>query len=567
MAKTAEEIRAQLRAKREAAKKDLPAPVPAEADNTLVCDDHANGADCRQSDRSGEARESTHPLPTVEQESVEKSPTPTHSRGGQKKYTHDEKRAGALPSGRHLPAHPSQGKSEDMHRASPHSPEAEQGVIGSMVKDPRATIPEVVAHLNEDYFYVPANVIIYKAIVGMWDKGKAVDLITLTQHLIDVGQIDAAGGPFYVTSLFNFVPTSANVGYYLEIVREKYLLRQVIKAATDTVRRAYEEQDEVQLLLDEVEQTFIGIGDDRFSSNKLPTMKDNVHRAMEIIESCASRDGGLNGIATGFHGFDRMTGGLHDGEMTVIAARPSMGKTALVMNIAEHVAVEGKLPVAVFSLEMTTDQLAQRLMCSRARVNLQKAREGFLAERDITALITAGAKFSETKLVIDDASGLNILELKARARRMKAQHGIRLLIIDYLQLLRSNSKRGQENRQIEVTEISAGLKGLAKELKIPVVVAAQLNRQPEARQGGKPRLSDLRESGSIEQDADVVGLLIRQEVYEDDAEARDECAGEAKLIIAKQRNGPIGEIPLTFLKEFTRFEDRAREITQNEELT
>ena len=452
-------------------------------------------------------------------------------------------------------------------RTPPYSIEAEQGVLGSMLLDARSTIPEVVAHINADYFYTPAHVTIYNTLVAMWDKGEAVDLITVTQHLRDVGQIEAAGGPARVTNLFAFVPTAANVGYYLEIVREKYLLRQVIKAATDTVRRAHEEQDEVQVLLDEVEQTFIGIGDDRFAGNKLPTMKDNVHRAMEIIESCASRDGGLNGISTGFHGFDRMTGGLHDGEMTVIAARPSMGKTALVMNMAEHVAVDLNLPIAVFSLEMTTDQLTQRLMCSRARVNLQKAREGFLSERDIQSLITAGAKFTETKLVIDDASGLNILELKARARRLKAQHGIKLLIIDYLQLLRSNSKRGQENRQIEVTEISAGLKGLAKELRIPVVVAAQLNRQPEARQGGKPRLSDLRESGSIEQDADVVGLLIRQEVYEDDAEARHECAGEAELIIAKQRNGPIGDIPLTFLKEFTRFEDRARAITQNEELT
>jgi replicative DNA helicase len=321
------------------------------------------------------------------------------------------------------------------------------------------------------------------------------------------------------------------------------------------------------VLLDEVEQTFIGIGDDRFASNKLPSMRDNMMRAIEIIEGCYERQGGVNGLPTGFHGFDRMTGGMHDGEMIVIAARPSMGKTALVMNIAEHVAVEGKLPVAVFSLEMTTDQLSQRFLCSRARVNLQRAREGSLLDRDFPSITAAACKFSESQLFIDDASGLNILELKARARRLKAQHGIKLLIIDYLQLLRSNSKRGQENRQIEVTEISAGLKGLAKELKIPVVVAAQLNRQPEARQGGKPRLSDLRESGSIEQDADVVGLLFRQEMYEDDAEARHECAGEAELIIAKQRNGPIGEIPLTFLKEFTRFEDRAREITQNEELT
>jgi replicative DNA helicase len=248
--------------------------------------------------------------------------------------------------------------------------------------------------------------------------------------------------------------------------------------------------------------------------------------------------------------------------MIVIAARPSMGKTALAMNIAEHVAINEKLPVAVFSLEMSSQQLVQRLLCSRARVNLQKVRDGFLAERDFPSLTAAASKLAESQIYIDDTASLSILELRAKARRLKAQKDIKLIVVDYLQLLRSTTRRAQDNRQLEISEISSGLKGLAKELKVPVLVLAQLNRQPEARTGGKPRLSDLRESGSIEQDADLVGLLVRPEIYEEDEDARAEKAGEAELIIAKQRNGPVGEVPLTFLKEFTRFEDRARNVAE-----
>jgi replicative DNA helicase len=369
--------------------------------------------------------------------------------------------------------------------------------------------------------------------------------------------LETVGGASFVTSLFTFVPTSANVTYYLEIVREKYILRQIIAACTESVRRSYEEQDEVNNLLDEVEQKIFAVGEDRFRG-QMPGMKEQVMGALESIEKLWERKGGITGIPTGFHELDRMTNGLHDGEMIVIAARPSMGKTALAMNIAEHVAINGKLPVAVFSLEMSSQQLVQRLLCSRARVNLQKVREGFLAERDFPSLTAAASKLAEAEIYIDDSAGLSILELRAKARRLKAQKNIQLIVVDYLQLLRSTTRRAQDNRQLEISEISAGIKGLAKELKIPVIVLAQLNRQPEARSGGKPRLSDLRESGSIEQDADLVGLLVRPEIYEEDEEARAEKAGEAELIIAKQRNGPVGDIPLTFLKEFTRFEDRAR---------
>ncbi|MGZ5022906.1 MAG: replicative DNA helicase, partial [Chthoniobacterales bacterium] len=447
--------------------------------------------------------------------------------------------------------------SQDIHRTLPHSVEAEQGVLGSMLISPREIIAEVVEKITEEYFYIHAHQTTNTVLVELWNAGQGIDLITFTQVLRDRNVLDAVGGASFVTSLFTFVPTAANVTYYLEIVREKYILRQIIAAATESVRRAYEEQDEVHALLDEVEQKIFAVGEDRFKG-QLPTMKEQVMGALESIEKLWEQRGGITGISTGFHELDRMTNGLHDGEMIVIAARPSMGKTALAMNIAEHVAINGKLPVAVFSLEMSGQQLVQRLLCSRARVNLQKVREGFLPEHDFPKLTNAASKLAEAEIYIDDSAGLSILELRAKARRLKAQKNIQLIVIDYLQLLRSTTRRAQDNRQLEISEISAGIKGLAKELKIPVIVLAQLNRQPEARSGGKPRLSDLRESGSIEQDADLVGLLVRPEIYEEDEEARAEKAGEAELISAKQRNGPVGDIPLTFLKEFTRFEDRAR---------
>jgi replicative DNA helicase len=454
------------------------------------------------------------------------------------------------------------GSSPDIHRALPHSVEAEQGVLGSMLISPRDTIAEAVEKINENYFYIPAHQTIYTVLVDLWNAGQGIDLITFTQVLRDRNLLETVGGASLVTSLFTFVPTAANVGYYLEIVRDKYILREIISACTEGARRSYEEQGEVDNLLDEVEQRIYAVGEDRFKDKAL-SMKDQVMDAIEAIEKLYQQHGGITGLSTGFKDLDRLTSGLHPAEMIVIAARPSMGKTALVMNIAEHVAVNESRPVAVFSLEMSAQQLVQRLLCSRAGVNSQKVRDGtFLADRDFPKLTAAASKLAEANIFIDDSAGLNILELRAKARRLKAQHEIELIVIDYLQLLRSTSRRGQENRQIEISEISAGIKGLAKELNIPIIVAAQLNRNPENRTGdskGRPRLSDLRESGSIEQDADLVALLVRQEYYADTEEEKDETEGKADLIIAKQRNGPTGDIPLTFRKEFTRFEDRARE--------
>jgi replicative DNA helicase len=449
---------------------------------------------------------------------------------------------------------------QDIHnRTLPHSVEAEQGVLGSMLISPRDIIAECVEKIDETYFYIPAHQTIYVVLVELWNANQGIDLITFTQVLRDRNLLETVGGAAAVTSLFTFVPTAANVTYYLEIVREKYILRQIIAACTEGVRRSFDEQDEVNNLLDEVEQKIFSVGEDRFKG-RLPSMKEQVMDAIEAIEHLWERKGALTGVATGFKKFDQLTSGLHGSEMIVIAARPSMGKTALAINIAEHVAIVQRLPVAVFSLEMSSQQLVQRMLCSAAKVNLKTVRDGFLQDQDFDKLRNSAAKLAEAAIFIDDTSGLSILELRAKARRIKAQHDVRLIVVDYLQLLRSTSRRGQENRQIEISEISNGIKNLAKELNIPIIVVAQLNRNPENRTGdskGRPRLSDLRESGTIEQDADVVALLVREEYYADTEEERESSEGKADLIIAKQRNGPVGDIKLTFLKEFTRFVDRA----------
>lgn len=450
----------------------------------------------------------------------------------------------------------SQDPTQDVTRTLPHSLEAEMGLLGSMLISPMDVIGDCVEQINEKYFYQPAHATIYEILVEFWTNQHPADVIILTQVLRDRKLLDEVGGAAFITHLFTFTPTAANAGYYREIVREKYVLRQIIASCTECVQKAYEEQGEVNTLLDDVEQRVLAINENRFKTQTVG-MKDQVMEAIETIEKLYERRGAITGISTGFTNMDRMTNGLHPAEMTVIAARPSMGKTAFAMNIAEHVALNLKHAVAIFSLEMSSQQLVQRLLCSRARVNLGKVRDGFLSERDFPNLTAAASKLAESQIYIDDTAGLSILELRAKARRFKQMYDIQLIVIDYLQLLKSTSRRAQDNRQLEIAEISSGVKALAKELKIPIIVLAQLNRNPEARAGGKPRLSDLRESGSIEQDADLVGLLVRSEYYAEDEEQREETRGEAELIIAKQRNGPVGEVMLTFLKEFTRFEDRA----------
>lgn len=449
---------------------------------------------------------------------------------------------------------------KDVPRSLPFSEDGEKGVLCSLLLSPREVSDLCVLRLRPDAFYIPAHQIIYNLVIEFSDKSKPIDFVSLKQGLKDRNQLEEIGGPEFLSSLYSFVPTAANAAYYIEIVREKYLLRRLILTCNKLASQCYDPQEEIEPLLDDAEKEIFAITGEHVTTEMAST-KELVMEAIEQIERLYENRGSVTGLATGFIELDRMTSGLHPSEMIVIAARPSMGKTALAMNIAEHVAMDVGKPVAVFSLEMSSQQLVQRLLCSRAKVDLQKVRNGFLSERDFPNLTTAAARLAAAKMFIDDTPGLTITELRAKARRMKSQHDIQLIIVDYLQLLRSTTRRAQDNRQLEISEISGGIKALAKELNLPIIVIAQLNRQPDARaqQGGRPRLSDLRESGSIEQDADLVGLLVRPEYYETDEDAKQEKAGEAELIIAKQRNGPTGDVPLTFLKEFTRFENRARE--------
>ena len=449
---------------------------------------------------------------------------------------------------------------KEVPRSLPSSEDGEKGVLCSLLLSPREVADICVLSLNPDAFYIPAHRTIYSLVLEFGDKSKPIDFVSLKQALKDRNQLEEIGGPEYLSALYSFVPTAANADYYIEIVREKYILRRLIIACNKLSNQCYDSQEDIEPLLDDAEKEIFAITGDHVKTEIVAT-KDLVMAAIEQIEKLYENRGSVTGIPTGFVELDRMTSGLHPAEMVVIAARPSMGKTALAMNIAEHVAMNVGKPVAVFSLEMSSQQLVQRLLCSRAKVDLQRVRNGFLSERDFPSLTAAAAKLAAAKMFIDDTPGLSIMELRAKARRMKSQYDVRLIVIDYLQLLRSTSRRAQDNRQLEISEISGGIKALAKELDLPIIVVAQLNRQPDtrAKEGGRPRLSDLRESGSIEQDADVVGLLVRPEYYETDDDAKLEKAGEAELIVAKQRNGPTGDVPLIFLKEYTRFESRARE--------
>jgi replicative DNA helicase len=447
-------------------------------------------------------------------------------------------------------------------RLPPHSPEAEQGVLGCVLLSPNECMGVCLEKIRGDggeVFYDLRHRTIFETLVTMFDAREAIDVITVQQRLKDRRLLEQAGGVACLAQLQDAVPSAANLSYYLDIVQEKYLLRKMIRVCTDVVGRVYDYEGEVDALMDEVERDVLRVSESRAQSGA-PATRELVGRAIGTIENYFSRKGALNGLATGFADLDRMTDGLHGGEMIVIAARPSMGKTSLAMNVAEHVALEQKLPVAVFSLEMSAEALVLRMICSVARVNLRTIRDGFMSESDFPKLTGAAGRLANAPLFIDDSAGLSILQLRARARRLHQRHGVRLFVVDYLQLLHSTARRAQENRQQEISDISSGLKALAKELKAPVLVLSQLNRELERDKSRKPRLSDLRESGAIEQDADVVGLLYKPNAGDDeDGAAVEEPDGlPINLLIAKQRNGPTGDVNLTFLKPYTRFESAAK---------
>jgi replicative DNA helicase len=447
-------------------------------------------------------------------------------------------------------------------RLPPHALDMEQGVLGCQLLSPNDCVGEVIEKLKGigvEAHYDLRHQTIQAELFEMYDNRTPIDVITLQQRLKDKQLLEQVGGIAYLSQLQDAVPSAANLSYYLDIVREKFLLRKMIATCTDVVGRVYDYEGEVDALLDEVERDVLRISESRVQGGVVTT-KELVGKAIGTIENYFSRKGTLNGLATGFTDLDRMTDGLHGSEMIVIAARPSMGKTSIAMNIVEHVVLEQKLPAAVFSLEMSAEALVLRMMCSLARVNLRSIREGFMSEADFPKLTGAAGRLANAPLFIDDSAGLSILQLRARARRLAQQHGIKLFVVDYLQLLHSTARRAQENRQQEISDISSGIKALAKELKVPMLVLSQLNRELERDKSRKPRLSDLRESGAIEQDADVVGLLYKPNAGEDDdnVTAEEPEGLPVNLLIAKQRNGPTGDVSLTFLKPYTRFESAAK---------
>ena len=449
-------------------------------------------------------------------------------------------------------------------RLPPHSPEAEQGVLGCVLLLPNECMAQCIEKFKDgpEVFYDLRHQTIFTAIAEMYDAREAIDVITLQQRLKDKQLLEEVGGIAYLSALPDAVPSAANLSYYLDIVQEKYLLRRMIHVCTGIVGRVYDYEGEVDALMDEAERDIFRISEARVQTTTT-TIKQLVNNAITTIEQFHARQGQLSGIATGFTDLDKMTNGLHPGEMVVIAARPSLGKTSLAMNIAEHAAVDNKLPVGVFSLEMTAESLVLRTLCSRARVNLRSIRDGFLAEQDFVKLTTAAGLLSRSPLFIDDTSGLSILQLRAKARRLQQQFGVKLFVIDYLQLLHSTARR-VDNRQQEIADISSGIKALAKELRVPIIVLSQLNRDFERDKSRKPNLADLRESGAIEQDADLVGLLYRADP--EDPTKRRESDDDAvnldvvpiNLLVAKQRNGPTGDIHLIFQRSLTRFENAAK---------
>ncbi|MCM8761014.1 MAG: replicative DNA helicase [Candidatus Omnitrophica bacterium] len=436
---------------------------------------------------------------------------------------------------------------ETIDRVPPQSIDAEMAVLGAMLID-REVIPEAIETLNADFFYKEAHRKIYSAIIKLFDENKGIDLVTVIEQLKKTGSLDEVGGPAYITSLASSVPTSANFIHYAKIVKEKMILRTLISTATKIVTDCYDASHDVDGLVDKAEQMIFDVTSKKIETRFSP-LREVIKNSIETIDSLYQRKEHITGIGTGYRDLDIKTAGLQKSDLIVVAGRPSMGKSAFASCIAEHAAVVEKIPVAFFSLEMSKEQLVQRMLCSHARVDAHKVRTGFLSQADWPRLVNAAGKLSEAPIYIDDTPGISVLELRAKARRMKAQFDIKLIILDYLQLMQGPA--GCDSRQQEISEISRSLKALAREINVPLIAISQLSRAVEQRSDHRPQLSDLRESGAIEQDADLVILLLREEYYN----PTDENKGIAEVIIAKQRNGPTGSINLAFLGEYMRFEN------------
>ena len=439
-------------------------------------------------------------------------------------------------------------------RVPPQSIEAEQSVLGAMLIDKEA-IAKVTEVLNADDFYREAHRVIFTAMLELYNKNEAVDLITVTDILRRDNKLEDIGGIAYITSLANIVLTAANVKYHADIVAEKSVLRQLVKVSTEIAAMGYEANDEVGVLLDTAESRILEISNRKKKADFTPisaVLMDSV----QSIEKLLNNKGGLTGIPTGFNDLDKLTSGLHPSDFIILAARPSMGKTALALNIVQNVALRahkrvGGDPrsVAFFSLEMSKEQLVNRMLCAEASIDSQRLRIGEMSDKDWDALWAACDTMSKAKIYIDDTAGITVMDMRSRARRLKAEHGLDLIVVDYLQLMQGSGKRNTSgDRQQEVSEISRSLKALARELDVPVLALSQLSRGVEARQVKRPMLSDLRESGSLEQDADIVAFLYREDYYNPETENK-----HTELIIAKHRNGPVDTVNLFFHKRFTKF--------------
>jgi replicative DNA helicase len=433
-----------------------------------------------------------------------------------------------------------------LDKLPPQNLEAERSTLGAMLLD-REAIARVIEVLKEEAFYQESHRRIFHAIIDLYDRNEPVDYITLTDLLSRGGDLEKIGGAAYITGLTDGVPTSAHAEHYARIVKEKAILRNLIRSSTSVIARCYAEQDEADALLDEAEREIFELSQNRQRGSVLQ-IRDVIHDAMVMVENLSKHESHITGVATGFPELDEMTSGLQPSELIILAARPSMGKTAMALNIASHAALEAKVPVAIFSLEMSAESLVTRMLCADARVDIQAVRTGRLGEGSLGHLSMAAGRLFDSQVFIDDSPSINVLEMRSKARRLKAEHNIGLVVIDYIQMMSSTSRT--DNRQQEIAGISRALKGLAKEIRVPVLVLSQLSRAPEARGDRRPQLSDLRESGAIEQDADLVAFIYREAYYE--KEKKDDRTAE--LIIAKQRNGPTGTIKVIFNQQYTRFD-------------
>ncbi len=444
-------------------------------------------------------------------------------------------------------------RSAQEQRVPPQAVEAERAVLGAMMLGEEA-IAKAVELLDENCFYRDAHRRIYEAVVTLFERSEPADLVTVREVLKGADQLEGAGGELYLAELLDEVATTANVEYYARIVLESAIKRRMIGALTGVIAEAYEAGGEAAELLDRAEQEIFRLSERRLRRGARP-LEEILHRTFELIDQAHARKGGLSGVATGFKLLDEKLAGLKSSDLIILAGRPSMGKTAFALNVARNVGVDGGVPVAFFSLEMSAHQLAQRMLCSEARLDFHAVRTGRLPKTDYQKLSMCVGRLAEAPILIDDSPSMSVLEFRAKARRLRSEHGIGLIMVDYIQLM--SGPRAAESRQIEITMISRALKALAKELDIPVLALSQLSRAVEIRGGDRrPQLSDLRESGALEQDADVVLFMYREEYYNKE---KPEAQGRAEVIIGKQRNGPVGTIPLAFHTEYARFDNLAPE--------